>query len=316
MAEDLVHRGTLTGVGDEDALDQRGGSGGEVVRDGVSSLHDRHDDTLQPVPSLGFERHDTTRKHDVQDHTARPDVRLEAVVALPEEDLRGGVVGSAALRLQTQRLRDLPVLVHVLEAREPEVGNLQRVVGSQQKVLRLQVSVHNALFVAVVDTVAELAEVRPGRGVVEPLVVLNEAEELSVGSQLDHKVETLRRLEHLVQPQHVVVVQRLHRRNLPLQQRPALPLREHLLRAHLHCNAFAALGVGPQVHLAEAAMPKHAAQHPVADLLHHQSSSPRSVARDAGEGREQRQRRRARSGTEVTEGRRRVLSFLNEVQIL
>ena len=114
-------------------------------------------DALEP-PIRGrshLERREAGQR-DEQDHASAPHVRLVAVVRPPSQHLRRHVATRATLCAQQQRCS-----VFVLaESRQAKVGDLQLKISGQQQVLRLQVAVADALFVAVAHAGNQLLEVR------------------------------------------------------------------------------------------------------------------------------------------------------------
>ncbi len=88
---------------------------------------------LQELPEVVVVEGERAHQQRVQDDPAGPHVRPAAVVLLPADHLRAGVVRGAAGRLQHGANR--------LQGGHAEVGDLDVVLVVQQKVLGLQVTV-------------------------------------------------------------------------------------------------------------------------------------------------------------------------------
>mmetsp|Transcript_34149 Transcript_34149/g.93914 ORF Transcript_34149/g.93914 Transcript_34149/m.93914 type:complete len:269 (+) Transcript_34149:860-1666(+) len=143
---DLRDGDPLQRVDDEHARDQ--------VLDVVRHVpRQREDATLDLFEEVGYvlvvERQ-RAAEEGVEDDTARPDVDLGAGVELAGDDLGGGIVGRAAARLE-----EVAILHHV---RQPKVGDPQLLVGVEQQVFRLEVTVDDHMLVAVLHARNELLE--------------------------------------------------------------------------------------------------------------------------------------------------------------
>mmetsp|Transcript_14620 Transcript_14620/g.34873 ORF Transcript_14620/g.34873 Transcript_14620/m.34873 type:complete len:309 (-) Transcript_14620:272-1198(-) len=139
----------------------------------------------------------------VHDDPTRPHVRRLSVVT--QQHLRSHVIrraGFGASRLSVFEL-----------AREAEVDDLQRAVGllaHEQKILGLQVSVHDAVRMAVGERREDLLH-DPRRVPLGELLLLDDAiKQLTTRTQLHDDVDVSGILEGLVQLDDVRMIQRLH----------------------------------------------------------------------------------------------------------
>lgn len=82
-------------------------------------------------------------EHDIKDYPTTPDVDFRSGIETTTNNLRGGIVRTAATRLE-----EVAILDFVGEAK---VGDLDVKVVIQQDVLRLQISMDDLQFVAVLD---------------------------------------------------------------------------------------------------------------------------------------------------------------------
>mmetsp|Transcript_7285 Transcript_7285/g.26071 ORF Transcript_7285/g.26071 Transcript_7285/m.26071 type:complete len:273 (+) Transcript_7285:1135-1953(+) len=137
----------------------------------------------------------------VQDDATAPHVHLRARVHEAGDDLGRRVVGRAARGAQERA-----ILHHV---RQAEVSDLDVVVLVQQQVLRLEVSVHHLVEVAVLNARHNLLEDVPCLVLRQPALLDNVVEELAAGRVLRHHEDVRRRADDLVQLDDVRVPEAL-----------------------------------------------------------------------------------------------------------
>lgn len=121
--------------------------------------------------------------HDEQDDGTSKDVDLLTLVGLIKVDLRSHVIHGAKLS------RQVSTAVSTLNwSSKTKVRNFESEILVQQKILWLQISVSNSLFVAVLQTRNELFEEVSGKRLIESSGDSNEVEELSSHGELEHDV--------------------------------------------------------------------------------------------------------------------------------
>mmetsp|Transcript_31825 Transcript_31825/g.99855 ORF Transcript_31825/g.99855 Transcript_31825/m.99855 type:complete len:756 (-) Transcript_31825:778-3045(-) len=214
------------------------------VGDGESVLHDVREGLLRAAVGVGERRRG--REALAEEDAERPQVRGGAV---PERahDLGRHELGRAAQR------EEGPVLGGA-GGGEAKVGDDRPALAREEHVLRLEVAVHDGLLVHVGERAHEL----PGHeaDLLLPhrlaLVLLEVARERVVGHVLLHHVQELRRLEGVVDRNHVRVVARLEA--LELARGVQLPTAgaggEDLLVEHLEGVHDAAVLLARVQHLA------------------------------------------------------------------
>ena len=104
---------------------------------------------MQISDVVGFEGH-CALQHGVEQHAQAPDISVEALVAVVDDDLGGQVCGSAALLLD-----DLIVLD---ESADSEVAELYAALSVHEHVVEFDVPVQHTSAVAVTQSVDYLLE--------------------------------------------------------------------------------------------------------------------------------------------------------------
>mmetsp|Transcript_24197 Transcript_24197/g.75283 ORF Transcript_24197/g.75283 Transcript_24197/m.75283 type:complete len:499 (+) Transcript_24197:86-1582(+) len=203
--------GALIGVEREHLGDDALGVRGDLVPVGRRELEPTRLHHLQDVAVTLPVEGRVAAKDNIGQDTAAPDVAFLVVAARVGEDLGGDVVGGAGLRLEQ-------ALSRCEGLRQAEVDHLDGclpVLVLHQEVLRLDVSVHEALPMHVVDGAEDLLHDPCGLDLPErlPLVLLrlfyDPVEQLATGAQLHDKVKPFGVFEDFVQPHNVWMIQRL-----------------------------------------------------------------------------------------------------------
>lgn len=129
--------------------------------------------------------------HGVQDDSAGPDVCTESEVPLALDHLGSGVARTTASGLEP--------LAMLVEVRQTEVYELDRVIVVQQQVLWLEVTMHNTKLVNVLNSADDLL-VHLGSLVLFESPVLDDVlEEFTAGAILHDEVQVVVVLNHFVQ---------------------------------------------------------------------------------------------------------------------
>jgi len=116
-------------------------------------------------------------EHHVEDHSTTPNVDFRTGVESTTNDFRGGIIGAPTTRFQEVAVLDL--------AREAEVRNLDVQVLVKQDVFRLEISVNNFEFVAVLDARHDLLEEPTGNWLGHTAVRNDILEQLAAGELKD-----------------------------------------------------------------------------------------------------------------------------------
>lgn len=129
--------------------------------------------------------------HDVEDYAERPDVDFRAGVEDAVEQLGSGELEGAAEGVEEQ------VLVVVVG--EVEVDDFDVVGAVDEDILYFEVSVDDSMTVEMGDCACDLLEVVPGRWLVEPAAVLDEAEKAGAVDVLVDHVEVYAVVEEVLE---------------------------------------------------------------------------------------------------------------------
>ena len=186
----------------------------------------------------------------VAQHAQGPHVAAVVVVAV--QHLRGRVVAGAHLLGQSLVGREV--------LGQTEVDQDQRRVGVvvlEQEVLQLQVAVHDAVLVQVVDRAEHVAHELGGAVLPEHealvLAGVQQLEQLPAAAQVGHDVHGALAEEHVLDLDDVGVVQALQDGDLRVQLAQVVA-GDAVHVHHLHRSLVAGLAVGGQVHAAVAAL--------------------------------------------------------------
>mmetsp|Transcript_25481 Transcript_25481/g.64197 ORF Transcript_25481/g.64197 Transcript_25481/m.64197 type:complete len:235 (-) Transcript_25481:648-1352(-) len=201
---------------------------------------------------LVVERQRPTQKR-IQNHAARPNVDLGTGVGFAADYFWRRVVGASAAGFQ-----ELPC-PHAV--RQPKIRDLHVQVCVQEQVFRLQIPVHDVVQVAVLNPADDLLKKPASLRLPQPQFVHDVVEQLTAGHILHHHEKIRRRVQQLVQTNHVRVVQQLqdgdfsahffvHVHGLHLQL-------VHDFDRHL----LSRQGMLGELHLAESADPQRPPQH-------------------------------------------------------
>mmetsp|Transcript_24368 Transcript_24368/g.82161 ORF Transcript_24368/g.82161 Transcript_24368/m.82161 type:complete len:514 (+) Transcript_24368:1409-2950(+) len=247
----LVGRETVCGVEAEEVLDEAeagAGDGGPVVfgeRLGREPGTDAAEDFGVAVAVKGR----VATEEDVGDAADGPQVAGKRVVALQH-------LGRNVVRRAHERVHD--ALAGLLRRREAKVDDLEHGVGSwrlEKEVLRLQVSVANAVAVAVRHRLQDL--LHDARRVVLAVVALfrsrlldDGVKELAAAAELRHDEDVVRVLKDVVDSDDVRVLHRLEDVDLA---RKRLGVGDALLRNRLAGADFLGRSVRALAHDAEMA---------------------------------------------------------------
>jgi len=137
----------------------------------------------------------------------------------------------------------------------------------EQKILWLEVAVHNVHHVDLLHTSSDLVEEAASLGFGHAATGYNEVEQLTTTSILHDEVELPARFYNLVQLNNVWVPDELQYMNLTSNPFYISYLDDPLLFQHLHCNSFTSQNVGAQLYLAKCALPNRFAEDVMPDGL-------------------------------------------------
>lgn len=194
------------------------------------------------------------RKKDEKYDSARPRVRLCAVVAFPRNDLRRRV------RRRATSCVEQAVLKLIRKRGQPEVGDLEVTVLVQEKVLRLHVAVSHAVLVAEQESRYQLLEVTARRCLSEAPAAGDFGEEFASFGQLNNQVNLGLSGHDLVDFEDVGMLKAPHGSHFSNDPRLHAGLNTSCLVHDLHGHGSAVGdGVG-LVHLGEAASAEKAAE--------------------------------------------------------
>jgi len=184
-------------------------------------------------------------KEDISDDAARPDIALVVIVLV--KDLRSDVVRGAELFVE--------VTVRVVDERCTEINDLDLIeflVGLEQDVLRLQITMDDVGLMAVVDARENLLHKDSSVALAELSALEDFIEELSALADFSDKVVTFLILKELVHLDDVGVVNFL--KNVDLVEKHALLVVVHMaLAKNLDCALGTRLSVHAHAHLSKRA---------------------------------------------------------------
>ena len=155
---------------------------------------------MQSRHVLIVERHLTADEHK-QYHSKAPHVYLGPRVWLRLQQLGGGKVETAAVRLE------LPILLWRKEVAQAEVDNLDVASLADQNVLYLQIPMHNAVAVAVVDSACYLPRELAGLLLLELAVRDDVVEHLAAVDVFEEHVPVPFRPQAVAEAADVLVVE-------------------------------------------------------------------------------------------------------------
>jgi len=139
-------------------------------------------------------------EHGEEHHASRPQVCLEALVALVSDNF-----WSYVSRSSTLLKHDLSGL-HLLA--DSKVANFHISLTVQQNVVQLNVTVQNSLRMNVANALDNLLENYLGSHLVQLLALTHEVEQIAASTQLHYEQNVSRSLKSLVQFYHRRVAQR------------------------------------------------------------------------------------------------------------
>jgi len=168
----------------------------------------------------GLERNSST-EHGEEEHSQRPDVHKEPLVALIDDDFWGKVSRSATLFLDHLSLAN--------DLRNTEVANLYSLLAVQEDVIQLYISVDDGPAMDVSQPVGDLFENELGIRFLQFSLALDQSQQVTTASILHHHQEMLARLEHFEQTDDIRVLDLLQEVDL-LEH---LPLAEVVLHVSL-----------------------------------------------------------------------------------
>ena len=182
---DLLQREPPLRLDDEQAPKEVLALGGEEVGHAVLAPDDSRAQLLQ----RGAVEGEGAGHEDVEDDAQRPDVGLGPHVLLALEELGRGVGRAAAPRGEEVGLGEVVT--------EAKVCQLDVVFRVEEQVLCLEVSVDDAVRMAVLDGGEDLGEDSTRLVLAHPPVAHQKVEDLAVGRELCHDVDHALRLHHL-----------------------------------------------------------------------------------------------------------------------
>lgn len=229
-----------------------------------------------------------------EDDTARPYVRLGAVVAAAREHLRRDVGGRAAEGVEK------PIGVELIgDGRESEIGDLEIAALVDEEVLGLEVAVEDAPCVAEADGGDELLEV-PSRDVLLEAALGDAREELPAADVLHDEVDLGLGGHDLEEADDVGVAHAAEDGDLALDVWDEAVAEGLLLVEHLDGDGLAGVGVAGEVDLGEGAVAEEPAQLVAAEQEAPALVGPRGGGRTPGLRRRVPRRRRG-AGHRVAE---------------
>ena len=152
-----------------------------VCREHLGRFEVARHDLLVELVGVGVLEGQEAAQHGVEDDPARPHVHPRALVPLPRDHLRCGIAGRPAGSLEP-----LPRLILVGEA---EVHDLDILVLVEEQVLRLEVAVHDAVFMDVLHAREDLLHEGDGLGFGQALALDDVVEELAALCVLHDEVD-------------------------------------------------------------------------------------------------------------------------------
>jgi len=197
------------------------------------------------------------RDHGEQNDTAGPDVHARAIVLQAVDHFRRRVTGRSARCLQ-----HLVLLVGVAEA-EIDQSNVFLVV--QQQVLRLQISVHDAELVQILDSTNDLLEELAGFCLLKLLLLDDVVEELATADELHDQEELLGRLDDFEKLDDVGVADQLEDVDLARHSLHICIPRNFALFQYFHRHLFSCDIVNASLDFTEGAFADVFADHIMAD---------------------------------------------------
>ena len=167
--------------------------------------------------------------HLCHDTSSRPDVDASVVGATTKQNVWGSVP-------QGDDLIGKGVHWNTKCSSQSKVAQLQDPFTVNQKVLRLQVPVQDPVLVAEIDAFEELVHERLDRAVLEgPALSLSVHITLQVTVHvLEYEHQLVLRMNHIVERDNVLVLELLHKRNLPDRGRgcPLFGVEVNFLESH------------------------------------------------------------------------------------
>ena len=203
VLEHVARRAARVRVHGQQRVDEVLGLVGDLAPEVVVELVDAGLDALVELLVVVVVEGRVAAEQDVREHADGPHVDLLAV-GLAVQDLRRDVARRAAELVEAPRAREL--------RREPEVAELDRrvvVVRHAQQILGLEVAVHDAQVVAVLDRLEQDQDQVPRLLLAVELLLGDALEELAALDEVHHQIKHRRLVEERVQLHDVRVVQLL-----------------------------------------------------------------------------------------------------------
>ena len=199
MLHNLLDTGSLVPVLPQHDLDQMASFPGELSLRLLGILQSLVDDRIfQLSDASPLERHHAA-EHGEQADTEAPNIGLlaaELLVAL--EDFGSHVCRCAALVLHH-------ICGLVQELRDAEVADFHCAFIVKQQVFQLDISVEDAIAMAVGQAFGNLLEEELGNSLVKLLPAANEAKQIAAGAELHDEAQVGCRLERVVELDYILV---------------------------------------------------------------------------------------------------------------
>eukprot|EP00162_Nutomonas_longa_P006181 comp16769_c0_seq1/m.27259 comp16769_c0_seq1/g.27259 ORF comp16769_c0_seq1/g.27259 comp16769_c0_seq1/m.27259 type:complete len:380 (+) comp16769_c0_seq1:175-1314(+) len=251
-------------------------------------------DLLKEHTIAALKRKDPGHKNK-EHHTQRPHIHRKIIQRAIDHLGRNILICAKARLLPFEMAVRKPRSLAKVAQLECIVGNANspaRPVMLNQNVLRLEIPVHHAVLVHVLERLADLEKHLGSLMLLERPALHKILEQIAAVRDLGHNDQLLRRVKVLHQMDHVGMVELLEQRNLALQRthhiRIVLPLR---LFNHLARKVLARVFVLNQIHLGKRAVAKLLLEHIL--VLEHSAVEP---PRDRGSNRHRPRARARRRG--------------------
>mmetsp|Transcript_22249 Transcript_22249/g.55038 ORF Transcript_22249/g.55038 Transcript_22249/m.55038 type:complete len:368 (-) Transcript_22249:68-1171(-) len=204
VQHDLIQRHALVGVFFQDAGEEMT----QIVREPLGELDLAKDDLAENGAVVVAVEGQVARHHSEQNHATVPGVDLVTLVAVLclDDDLRGHVLGGAALGVEEV----VCVVDGLLHSAHAEIGDLDVVVGGNEEVFGLEISVVDAFAVAVEHGVDEVLKILPRALLVQALPLDDLVVELTAFHELHDDVHVVAAHEDLFDGDDVGVAEVLH----------------------------------------------------------------------------------------------------------
>lgn len=241
VVSDIFNGKALSGVRIKDHGDQVLG----IVRKKAGHLVVCLEDLLVQLFGVLIFEWQVSADHCVQDYSAAPDVSSKSQVLLALDHLWCSVARTAASCLEAFSL--------VVKVAQAKVDNFDGVVVVEQQIFRLQVSVHNAQFVDVLDARDDLLVHFDCLFLLEATVFHDMLEELPTRAVLHDQVQVVVVLNHLVKLDYVWMTNFLEDCNLSVDSVDVALVFDFVLLKDLDGNLVSSNDVRALLHLSEGA---------------------------------------------------------------